>query len=37
MIVLTDRWSASLAAYRGILARCLEAFAQTLPVEQVIL
>ena len=25
MIVLTDKWPASLAAYRGILARCVEA------------
>jgi predicted nucleotidyltransferase len=37
MIVLTDKWPPSLTAYRGILARCLEAFAQALPVEQIIL
>jgi uncharacterized protein len=37
MIVLTDKWPVSLVAYRAILARCLEAFAQALPIEQVIL
>ena len=37
MLVVTERWPASLAPYRGILARCIDAFAQALPVEQVIL
>jgi predicted nucleotidyltransferase len=37
MTVLTDKWPASLFAHRAILARCLDAFAQALPIEQVIL
>lgn len=34
---MEENWPRSLAKYRDALARCVEAFAQTLPVQQVIL
>jgi len=37
MIVLTEKWPVSLMAYRDVLTRCVEAFSQATPVEQVIL